>query len=65
MPLTRYPGVAHRIRQRLKALSYWRNGRPDIPRVARELSTPRLLFAAPERCDPVPASAARKRSGSR
>src|SRR5256714_1208766 len=30
--MNRFPGVGRRIRQRLKATGYWRDGRPDIAR---------------------------------
>ena len=30
--MNRFPGVGRRIRQRLKATGYWKDGRPDIAR---------------------------------
>ena len=32
----RFPGVGQRINQRLNALGYWRNGRPDVARFCEE-----------------------------
>lgn len=32
----RFPGVGDRLRQRLKALGYWKNDRPDVLRFCEE-----------------------------
>ena len=32
----KFPGVSERIKERLEALGYWKNDRPDVTRFARE-----------------------------
>src|SRR2546426_326760 len=34
--MSRFPGVGQRVRQRLRALGYWKDGRPDVGRFCSE-----------------------------
>lgn len=44
--MSRFPGVGKRIRQRLKALGYWKDGRPDVGRFCGEKAyRPQYLYA--------------------
>src|SRR5439155_948198 len=44
--MSRFPGVGQRIRQRFKALGYWKDGRPDVGRFCGEKAyRPQYLYA--------------------
>src|SRR2546428_1374921 len=44
--MSRFPGVGQRVRQRLRALGYWKDGRPDVGRFCSERDyRPQYLYA--------------------
>src|SRR5437667_12560287 len=44
--MSRFPGVGQRVRQRLRALGYWKDGRPDVGRFCGERDyRPQYLYA--------------------
>src|SRR5213079_794842 len=44
--MSRFPGVGQRVGQRLRALGYWRNGRPDVARFCSEKDyRPQYVYA--------------------
>src|SRR2546425_963890 len=44
--MSRFPGVGQRVRQRLRALGYWKDGRPDVGRFCSERNyRPQYLYA--------------------
>jgi PAS domain S-box-containing protein len=44
--MSRFPGVGQRIRQRFKALGYWKDGRPDVGRFCADKAyRPQYLYA--------------------
>src|SRR5438132_2420523 len=44
--MSRFPGVGQRLRQRLKAFGYWKNGRPEVSRFCSERDyRPQYLYA--------------------
>lgn len=44
--MEKFPGVGERVRQRLEALGYWKEGRPDVARFCEEKGyLPQYLYA--------------------